>query len=236
MRLSNPGSIVMTPTRPRVALVGNAPLQYDQSGQIDSCDIVIRCNEAKTLGKNTGTRTDILCVNNSGEPAVRFISRKLLRKEPNFPQLREIWFARPYAAGIDIALKILMANDLSDLPVKYFSISISERAYDELRKHCQMENKHPSTGLLAFLYILEQEAFAEFDKYIFGFTFNMWYGHPEKAEMKVMESFCHKRQDLFFVPASPLWKFQRVFKPVYIYNLGQKLLNKLRSYSLFMLP
>jgi len=40
--------------RPKLALVGNAPPAYDLSAQIESCDIVIRCNEAKTLGNCSG--------------------------------------------------------------------------------------------------------------------------------------------------------------------------------------
>ncbi len=212
--------------RPKLALVGNAPPAYDLSVQIDSCDIVIRCNEAKTLGVNTGIRTDILCVNNSGAPADRFISKQLLRRHPNFPELTELWFARPYKDCVELALKIVHANGLSDVPVVYFSADMNERARQQLSLHSKMENQHPSTGFLAFCYILEQEEFNDFDKYLFGFTFNMWYGHPEQAEMKVIESFCKNRQDLFFVPAEPLWKLKRKLKGAYIYNLVKRIQNK----------
>ena len=212
--------------RPKLALVGNAPPAYDLSAQIESCDIVIRCNEAKTLGVNTGIRTDILCVNNSGAPADRFISKQLLRRHPNFPELTELWFARPYKDCVELALKIVHANGLSDVPVVYFSADMNERARQQLSLHSKMENQHPSTGFLAFCYILEQEEFNDFDKYLFGFTFNMWYGHPEQAEMKVIESFCKNRQDLFFVPAEPLWKLKRKLKGAYIYNLVKRIQNK----------
>lgn len=212
--------------RPKLALVGNAPPTYDLSAQIDSCDIVIRCNEAKTLGVNTGTRTDILCVNNSGAPADRFISKQLLRRHPNFPELTELWFARPFKDCVDLSMKILDANGLSDVPVVYFSTGMNERASKQLRQHNNMEDQHPSTGFLAFCYILEQEEFNDYDKYLFGFTFNMWYGHPEQAEMKVIESFCKNRHDLYFVPAEPLWKLKRRLKGAYIYNLMKRIQKK----------
>ena len=103
---------------------------------------------------------------------------------------------------------------------------MNERARQQLSLHSKMENQHPSTGFLAFWHILEQEAFEDYDKYLFGFTFNMWYGHPEHAEMKVIESFCKNRQDLFFVPAEPLWKLKRKLKGAYFYNLMKKIQGK----------
>jgi len=227
MMLHNRINIGAASGRPKLALVGNAPPEYDLSAQIDSCDIVIRCNEAKTLGVNTGTRTDILCVNNSGAPADRFISQKLLRKHPKFPELTEVWFARPHKDCVDLSLKIVDANDLSDVTVTYFSTGMTERVYNQLSIYNKMENQHPSTGFLAFWYILEQGVFEDFDKYLFGFTFNMWYGHPEQAEMKAMESFCRNRQDLFFVPAEFHWKLQRMLKGAYMYNLMKRIQNKL---------
>ncbi len=216
---ANRNNLKATAKRPRLALVGNAPPQYDLSSQIDSCDLVIRCNEAKTFGVNTGTKTDILCVNNSGAPAYRFIAQKSLRKHPKFPELTEIWFVRPYKDCIDLAMQILDSNDLSDISDRYFSDEMNKRAYDQLCKYAKMEDQHPSTGFLAFWYILEQAAFADFDKYIFGFTFNMWHGHPEQAEMKVIESYCKNRDDFFFVPVESFWKLKRRIKAAYLYNL-----------------
>lgn len=58
MMLYNRRNFQTDAQRPKIALVGNAPPTYDLSAQIDSCDIVIRCNEAKTLGANTGTCGD----------------------------------------------------------------------------------------------------------------------------------------------------------------------------------
>ncbi|MGI9159658.1 MAG: glycosyltransferase family 29 protein, partial [Saprospiraceae bacterium] len=199
---------------------------YDLSRQIDSCDLVIRCNEAKTLGVNSGTRTDILCVNNSGAPATRFIEQKSLQKNPRFPELAEIWFARPYPDCIEVSQKILNANNLSDISIQYLSTEFNERACDQLKMYGSVADQPPSTGFLAFRYILEQAAFDDFDKYIFGFTFNMWHGHPEQAEMKVIESYCKNRNDFFFIPTESFWKLKRRVKAAYFYNLVKRIQNK----------
>ena len=208
---------VLLDGRPKLALVGNAPVNYDLSKQIDGCDLVIRCNEAKNLGPFTGTKTDVLCVNNSGEPARRFISKKLLRKNPKFPMLSQVWFAREWGKiSFDLSSEIIQANDLYDVTVKHFSKEIANIAYSQLNQHRHSDSLYPSTGFLAFCYILNEKEFENYDKYLFGFTFDIWYGHPAETEMKVIESQCRLRNDLYFVPADSYWKLKRIMRGYHI--------------------
>ena len=81
-------------TKLKIAIVGNAKLCNDFSKQIDSCDIVLRFNEANNYGCFSGYKTDILCIRNNGEPGIRFSTQKLISKYPRFPNLSEVWFPR----------------------------------------------------------------------------------------------------------------------------------------------
>jgi len=215
--------------RPRIALVGNAPIKHDLSGQIDSCDLVIRCNEAKNIGPNTGSKTDVLCVNNSGEPARRFINCQSLRKERGFPNLSQVWFARGGGYFLRLSEEIITANDLQDVSIRYFSKELDNLAYDQFRRYGAAEGLVPSTGFLALLYILQQKEFEHFEKYVFGFTFDIWFGHPAETEMKIIEAYCRSRDDLHFVPAEAFWKLKRFLKGYHFYALYNRMKLRLKS-------
>jgi len=200
--------------KPRLALVGNAPLKRDLSQQIDSSDLVVRCNEAKTLGGYSGTRTDILCISNTGAPARRIIDERSVRKA-KFSFLSEVWFPRvirthlrylrasgynlPESEFDDCSARILEANDLADARVTFFSKDFNERVFSLLRQKSRWRFVCPSTGFLALWYILEQ--YASFDKFMFGFSFKFWDGHPAAAEKQIVEELCI-RDDFYFVPVS----------------------------------
>ncbi|MGN6549126.1 MAG: glycosyltransferase family 29 protein [Pararhizobium sp.] len=57
----------------RIAVVGNAPLERDFSGEIDAADIVLRFNAAPEHGRHAGTKTDRLLIANSGKTSQRLI-------------------------------------------------------------------------------------------------------------------------------------------------------------------
>ena len=204
--------------RPRLALVGNAPLRNDLAERIDACDLVVRCNEAKTLGGYSGTRTDVLCITNTGVPARRIIAERSVRKEPRFPGLSEVWFPRDSgthlrylrASGSDIPESefddcsddLLEANDLDGVRVTRFSEESNEQVFDRLRRESRRGFICPSTGFLALWHILERPEYVSFGKFLFGFTFKFWEGHPAAAERRIVEELCSTRDDLHFTPVS----------------------------------
>ncbi|MBK7806449.1 MAG: glycosyltransferase family 29 protein [Saprospiraceae bacterium] len=198
--------------KPILALIGNAPLQKDFSSTIDSFDLVIRCNEAKTLGTNTGHKTNILCISNIGAPSKRIIAEKSVTKLLKFPELSEIWFPRNAESNIDNSKIIIEVNKLFDVRIKYFSKEMNERVFKKLAVFSDFDFVEPSTGILALCYILEQPEFDKYEKYLFGFTFEMWEGHPAKAERLLIKSFCENRNDLIFVPVSSYWNLKRIIK------------------------
>ena len=217
---SSPTGHGSTPPRRRVALVGSAPLARDMSLLIDSCDIVIRCNEAKTLGGHAGSRTDVLCVTNTGSPAQRIIAEQSIRRSPRFPGLSEVWFPREShvhlraleASGFQISSSefedrsqdILTANGLGDdIAVTYFSADFNERIFASLKQKSADPFVCPSTGFMALCHLLERDDYETFDKLILGFTFQMWEGHPARAEQRFIRALCSRRPDLHWIPCRP---------------------------------
>lgn len=204
------------PRRKRVALVGSAPLGKDMSSLIDSCDVIIRCNEAKTLGGHSGSRTDVLCVTNTGGPAHRIITEQSIRRSPRFPDLSEVWFPRDSythlqalnASGFQIppsefedrSQDILTANALNDVVVTHFSRDFNERMFASLKLKSADPFVCPSTGFMALCHLLERDDYAAFDKLILGFTFQYWEGHPSRAEQRFVRALCSRRADLHWIP------------------------------------
>jgi FkbM family methyltransferase len=94
----------MRKKRKTLIFVGSAPLPHDFSEFIDSCDCVVRFNNCKNYGGNSGTKTDILVLNNSGDPdtmqTLQFMlkprtAEEVARNLPYLNEANEIIFARP---------------------------------------------------------------------------------------------------------------------------------------------
>ncbi len=92
--------------RKRLVIVASAPLQRDFSRFIDSADCVVRFNNCKNYGRQAGTRTDILYLNNTGDPDVQRTLRFFLKPRtpaqleaelPYRSSARAFYFVRPPA-------------------------------------------------------------------------------------------------------------------------------------------
>lgn len=92
-----------------LTIVGNAPLQHDFSDFIDSSDCVVRFNTCKRYGGNSGTKTDILVLNNTGDPetnpTLRFLlqprsAEEVQRALPYLATVKQVWFVRPPPASL----------------------------------------------------------------------------------------------------------------------------------------
>ena len=88
----------------RLLIVGSAPLPNDQSAFIDASDCVVRFNNCKNYGGYAGYKTDILYLNNAGNPeqqrTLAFFLRSrteddIQRDLPYLSQLKQLYFARP---------------------------------------------------------------------------------------------------------------------------------------------
>jgi len=181
--------------KPRVALVGNAPLHRDFTEAINSCEVVVRCNEAKNWGPHSGTKTDILCITQTGAPAHRFISEKSIMRLPRFPDVRELWFFRQDRSLVN---PIIEANGLQDISIRWMAPDFFDTIQGNLYQKSHYDFSEPSTGFLAFQYILNAPEYNDYDKCLFGFNFQVWLGHPGHAEAQIVRELCASREDIFF--------------------------------------
>ena len=146
-----------------VAVVGNSGklLTEEQGEFIDSHDIVIRCNLAKTEGfeKNVGTKTDFRFI--AGKSFWRDLTGQFSSYEDNFlTNLKDQHFiikAEPLYAAIQGIIK----NYNTESKILYIRQDFIEAAENKIRI------THPTLGLTAILMALEWSK----DISIFGFTF-----------------------------------------------------------------
>ena len=199
----------------RLALVGNGRVGKDYSRFIDGCDLVIRCNEAKNLGENVGFKTDVLCITNTGAPARRLIDSRSVQRQPRFPGIKEVWFPRdsgvhlgwlerlnlryPRSEFVDIGDRIIQANDLEDVRVRRFSRDLNRVCFGSLARASRKPFVCPSTGFMAFVYVTRSGNFDGFEKFLFGFTFEMWDGHPADSERLLVHEAIASRGDIKLV-------------------------------------
>ena len=90
-------------------IVGSAPLEKNLSPFINACDCVIRFNNCKNYGGDSGLKSDILFMSNSGDPAnhptLDFMLKERTSKEvehdlPYLTRAKQVWFVRPPSAEI----------------------------------------------------------------------------------------------------------------------------------------
>ena len=183
---------------PSIAIVGNGPVSKDQSGLIDACNVVVRFNEWKNYGQNSGLKADILCITNMGVPANRIIRGALIGKVPHLDQISEIWFPRDsevhkaHTAEFapeyllnefdDLSVSLLDSNNLSAKRIVRFSAGFNRKIFRTLLLLGHRSFHCPSTGIFAIEYILGEERFAGYQKFLFGFGFQGWRGHPWATE------------------------------------------------------
>ena len=203
---------MLDPQRKRIAIVGNAEVLKDYASFIDSCDIVIRLNLRADLPALThgrlGTKTDILCYAPRG-------ARLVVDDPENEAQLRHfanaadrIWFLGPRwwfrlrAGGIarllvrdrrlvfDASAATLRILRLEDRQVEYFARGFRQSVANRLRDlDSNTGNTLPSAGMVVIQRVLEDPEFAAHRKYVLGFTFEGWHGHPFAAEKRLVEAY-----------------------------------------------
>ena len=199
--------------RPVVAIIGSAPIGRDLSETIDSCDIVIRINECKVYGGNSGNRTDILCVTNTGAPAHRFIKHKSIAGGGFYPQVSEVWFPRdsavhkakalewdpffPLSEMDDLWREIAETNSLWTKKLFHFSGFFNISLFNTLICRSRKPFLCPSTGIFTISHVLTDSRFSDFDKYAAGFRYKGWPFHPWDVERELMLEYAGKREDFF---------------------------------------
>lgn len=78
-----------------IVIVGNGDVTVDYAQLVNDADFVVRFNEMRNYGGNTGTKVDALCVTNLASPGRKFSKYKTLDNFASIETLKEIWFPRP---------------------------------------------------------------------------------------------------------------------------------------------
>ncbi|MFZ4554431.1 MAG: hypothetical protein ACOYNQ_07820 [Burkholderiales bacterium] len=211
----HPGKILIEmaahPNPKNLVIVGNALSPLDYSPLIDGAEKVLRFNECKQFGGRVGTKTDILCVTNTGLPARRYIEQ---RPFLSFDAVRSavVWFPRDSGAHLahlkqinqthprldaevlerelrDLSDDIIAANDLSGCAIERFSSDINDRVFKELARLGAPRLSIPSTGILALERIMKDPAFGDYRIHLLGFGFSGWNGHPWSAEKALVADY-----------------------------------------------
>lgn len=170
---------------------------------IDDCDLVIRFNDCRSLGRG-GSRTDVVAVCNTGRPAHGMVRQRSWREMPAVASAAEIWCVRD--SGKFAELKASLAPDLDDFCDDYtaefarFAAEtgkihkvIPRRHHDridiELKKIRSEDYIVPSSGLMAIAYVIEEAANPGDGVMLAGFDHQGWSGHPFDAERVLVERY-----------------------------------------------
>jgi len=201
------------PRDKKIAIVGNANLKSDQSALIDSCDFVVRFNNCRNYGNNSGTKVSAVCITNTTLTDIKDFDYNL--KDRTFHKdISEIWFPRsiPVHKRInhqydyeDASESIVEVNNLHSCKIVHFSDEMNENVFRLIRENGKKPFICPSSGILAIEYILGEDRFKEYNKFVFGFNFYMrgedilgWYGHPWRIEKKIVLTYAATRDDFSF--------------------------------------
>jgi hypothetical protein len=206
-------------------IVGSAPLEKNLSPFIDACDCVIRFNNCKNYGGNSGRKTDILFLSNSGDPAnhptLDFMLKERSPEEvetelPYLSRARHVWFVRPPSAELldflknripdsvplkkaelqnnshqrELAAEIVRALKIPEEKVRHVSAEFHASVWDKLMRYGSTEAVLPSTGIVAIETILLGRQWEIYKKkYITGFGWTGWEGHPWGLEKQLAEDY-----------------------------------------------
>jgi len=212
-----------------LVIVGSAPLKRDYSEFINSCDCVVRFNNCKNYGGNAGEKTDILFLNNSGDPVKSKTLVFLLQPRTdmeiriNLPYLtraEKIWFVRPINDDLidflkktsahanlytlsktkeitnkrNIAAAIVQAQKIPYEKIHTLPDNFPQLTWQKLLQFGSTNALSPSTGMLGIETLLHDQQFNQFTKYIIGFGWRGWYGHPWKLEKKLVKTYVKEKR------------------------------------------
>lgn len=230
----------------RMAIVGNATVRRDLTKLIDSCEIVVRFNEYRTIGKNTGHKTDILCVCNTGDPAKKISQNSSILRASFYSQGLEVWFPRNESVHKsyisqhcskfneenfyqDLSELITVGNQLAASQTLFFSPESNQAAFNKLLARARWPFVVPSTGFLAIEHILNEPRFAEYEKLLMGFSFRGWRGHPWEAEKGIILDYTKTRTDFHLIPIypEPIARLHDIYSDYMTWKKRRKILKEL---------
>jgi hypothetical protein len=203
-------------------IIGNAPLDKDYRDLIGADDIVVRFNDAVLDDLHTGSRVDILCITNLGEPARAFLASDWAERSAAYRAARTIVFPRaptihaahyatvqqhytayPASEFDDGANAFIARGGTAGKEVVILSPELNRYAFDLLRNVAEGPFVCPSTGFLMLTYLLLEPRYQAYRKHLLGFGFEGWIGHPWAAERAIVAHYQTLGQLTLHVEARP---------------------------------
>jgi hypothetical protein len=195
----------------KLLILGNAVVTSDHSELVNSFDVVVRINLRKnhnTIHGTTGKKTDVLCYTPRAVNLVMNNDEDLKCIEGYCGDLRRLWFLRPrraywvnriFLSGFFFRKERLFF-DISRAFIKCFELKGSRIEFVDtdflnstIKKLWDMnpsgKRPWPSAGIMVIEKVLTDKEFANFEKYLLGFTFEGWEDHPWDLEKKIVERY-----------------------------------------------
>jgi hypothetical protein len=198
----------------KLVIIGNADVASDHSELVNSFDVVVRINLRKnhnTIHVTTGTKTDVLCYTPRAVYMVMNNDEDLQLIEGYCRNVSRLWYLRPrhgywvnriFLSGFffrkerlffDISRAFIKRLKLKDGRTEFVKTDFLNSIINKL----QVMNPNgpkpwPSAGIVAIEKVIADEEYTHFEKYLLGFTFEGWEGHPWESEKKLIEGYKEK--------------------------------------------
>lgn len=188
-----------------IVIVGNGSAPPCAAAIVDASDLVIRFNDCRSFD-NTGTRTDIVAVCNTGRPARAMAASPLWQNHPAVSAASAIWCVRNGAKFRELRDGLRESHPelddfCDDLTADFASFAAStgkrltvvprdthDRLDRDLARSGTQRYVVPSSGLLAIGYVLDEIAGQDDKIHLTGFDHEGWPGHPFDAERRLVNT------------------------------------------------
>jgi len=186
-----------------VMIVGNGPLAANAADAIDAADLVVRFNDCASAGQS-GQRTDIVAVCNTGRPAKWMLSSPEWRAKAAIQAAKEIWSVRDPRKFAALRAPLAVTHpELADF-CDDFTDAFAKFAAETGKRHVVVDQSvHaatdaalgevgaepyvvPSSGMIVVTEMLR--SCPKDHIVIAGFGHTGWSGHPFAAEKRLMET------------------------------------------------
>ncbi len=161
------------------------------AGVIDQADCVVRFNSVRNQDSAwTGRRTDILYVRGQGRPACQFGETPIRFQGVDRPThvivVVDLYrYQRPGRdpyAGSDFTAEIVARNGFGSFTTLDRTTMATARRL--VRRYGRRMT--PSLGFIALVHLLGTYRFADHERYLCGFVFEGWRGHPWAEEEEIV--------------------------------------------------
>jgi hypothetical protein len=186
----------------RIAVVANSVFPRDYSREIDESDVVVRFNRCESMTGNSGRKTTVLVLCNTGKSGLFFTQKHILDAIPCFADVRKIWLPRNpgvYAARksgfrlFDRSQRVgctdhsaRIAAMMGKRGIAIFDSEIHEAVEAKLGAK---DGSMPSTGILTIEFLLSRVVRAGDEIALYGFSHRGIRAHDWNCEKLLIDRY-----------------------------------------------